>query len=302
VPWDGVGGVKEFKFSVDDQKRTGKIFVTNVYGEKRSAKGHINLKYFNEFEAKELESFGKVDFIFNSEIFKKMLDGVLYAVDPNERREFIQGINVLLEKDHMFFVGSNGRMLSEYRIENVSKIKNKSYTVKYDFMSGLKRLLKEETQIFFNVDDNTRTVKTNFDNVHFYGKIIIGHEYPKYKPTLDNFKDVVVVDKAELLESLLPFMELLNPEDNNRLTFSIAKNNIIISSDEASFSCDLNVEYNKNFIVDVNGRYLAHTLEAIKDDVVKIKFSDDKGCLLLDSGSSDTHRTLITPIKRKLNV
>lgn len=299
TPWDGYCGVKEFHFKLNEKKKTGRILVTNVYNNDKKAHGHIDLKCFDDFGANRTPKFGDASFIFNSIVFKNAVASMLYSVDPNEKREFIQGVNLVFDSKYIYIVGSNGRLLSEYRIENPSKISNTSYHVKHDFILGLKKLLNEESQVFFEIDNTTRSIRSNFNNIRFDGKIIIGHEYPNYRPKLEVFNDVVVVNRVELLDSLFPFINILNPEDNNRLTLCIENDNVIISTEEASFTCELGVKYDKKFIIDVNGRYLFKTVDSIKDDLIKIKFSDEKGCLLLDSGSTETHRTLVAPIKRK---
>ena len=101
------------------------------------------------------------------------------------------------------------------------------------------------------------------------------------------------------MSSLLPFADILNPEDNYRLTFSLAGGQMILSCDVAEFTYDGVVDYKDSFVIDVNGQYMIQTIEVIKDDKILIRFSDDDGVLIFDSGNFNNQSALITPIRRR---
>ena len=74
---------------------------------------------------------------------------------------------------------------------------------------------------------------------------------------------------------------------------------ITIENDYANFICD-DVDFKEaDFIVDVNGSFLKQTVEAIRDDKLLIKFSDDKGPVIFDSGNFQDQKGVVTPIKRR---
>jgi DNA polymerase III sliding clamp (beta) subunit (PCNA family) len=138
-----------------------------------------------------------------------------------------------------------------------------------------------------------------FDGVVFWGRTIIGHEFPDYKTILDSFEDSIMLDKEVLMSSLLPFADILNPDDNYRLTFALSKGEMILSCDVAEFTYDGQVDFPGEFIIDINGQHMIQTIEVIKDDKIMIRFSDDDGVLIFDSGNFKDQSALITPIRRR---
>jgi DNA polymerase III sliding clamp (beta) subunit (PCNA family) len=169
--------------------------------------------------------------------------------------------------------------------------------MRYDFIMGLRRAIGEETQMFFEIDG--RSVKAKFDSVVFSGKLVVGHDYPDYKEVLKNFSKTITVDKDALISVLAPFMDILDPEDNNRLTLEIKNKKFQVYNDEASFECDFDVNYGGEFIIDMNGRFLFETVDSIVDDKILMKFTDEKNVLIFDSGNFEDQGSLITPIRRR---
>ena len=194
-------------------------------------------------------------------------------------------------------MGTNSRILSEYKVKNISDLKEGSFLLRYDFVMGLRRAIGDETMIAFEIND--REVKACFDNVCFWGKTIIGHEFPEYKPILDRFEHKIVVDKEVLISSLLPFSDILDPEDNFRLTFEIKNREMVFYNDAAQFTYSDPVDFDGNFVIDVNGQFMIQTIDTIKDDSILLKFSDEESVLIFDSNNYEDQKALITPIRRR---
>lgn len=293
--WKENAGVKDFHFSADDRKLS--INVVNHYESGKISKGNLNLSTYDVYSVRAPKPFGEPNFILNSTVFRGATSKVLYAIDPSEAKPFIQGMNVNFDDDSIYFVGTNGKLLSEYKVKNISALKEGSFLLRYDFIMGLRRALGEETDIYFEFEE--RDVKARFDDVCFWGKTIIGHEYPDYKPILDVFEHEITLDKDVLMSSLLPFSDILNPDDNYRLTFKLANGNMELVNDAANFVYDEEVEYKDDFVIDVNGLYMIQTIDVIKDDKITVKFSEDKKPLIFDAGNFQDQKALITPLRRR---
>lgn len=296
TPWNDTFGTKEFNFTCPDNEHVT-IAVNNVYESGKKSKGKLKIRCYNDGRLQKPAPFVDTHFILNSNMFKKAIGKVVYAIDPNEIRAFIQGMNITFDKDDIYFAGTNGRILSEYKVKNSNELNEKNYVMRYDFIMGLRRAIGEETQIFFEIDG--RSIKAKFDNVVFSGKLVIGHDYPNYKEVLENFSKTIMVDKDALISVLAPFMDILDSEDNNRLTLEIKDKKFQVYNDEASFECDFDVDYNGEFIIDMNGRFVFDTVDSIVDDKILIKFTDEKNVLIFDSGTFEDQRALITPIRRR---
>jgi len=293
--WNDNYGVKDFHFDLTDNFLN--VSVVNTHENGKVSKGNLKLKVYDVYMVREPSKFDQPNFILNSSIFRTATNKVLYAINPSDTRAFLQGMNVVFSEDEICFVGTDGQRLSEYQVKNISDLSEGMFLLRYDFIMGLRRVVDSESQLAFEFDD--RDVKAAFDNVIFWGRTIIGHEFPDYKSILASFNDSIILDKEVLMSSLLPFADILNPDDNYRLTFSLSKGEMALSCDVAEFNYDGKIDYPGSFIIDINGQYMIQTVEVIKDDKIKISFSDDNGVLIFDSGNFEDQKALITPIRRR---
>jgi DNA polymerase III sliding clamp (beta) subunit (PCNA family) len=296
VPWDGEHGTKEVRITANDESAT--IFVETVNENGKKSKGRVKLDIFKDMRLQRPKPFGEPHFILNSNMFKKAVSKVIYAMDPGEHLVSIQGMNISFGEDDIYFCGTNGRILSEYAVKNNNDLAGKDYVLRYDFVMGLRRAVGEETQVFFEIDG--RDIRAKFDDVVFSGRLVIGQGYPKYKPVLETFEKTISVNKEVFMGIISPFTELLNSEDNNRLTFEVGKGRIKLSKDaEGEFEAEADINVDENFVIDINGKFLYQTVEAINDDSLLIKFTDEKGMLIFDSENFQDQKALITPIRRR---
>lgn len=297
-PWDGKSGAKEFHF-VADEKQT-EIFVVNTYENGKVSKNKLKLPNYNTTLIPKPPKFGKVSFVLNSTIFRAAINKVLYAINPSLDFSVavLQGMNIKFDTDNVYFAGSDGRVLSEYQVKNINDCSEKDITLQHDFVTGLRRLLTDDIQMLWEVTDKSVVVK--FDEVTFIGRKIIGHDYPDYKPALDKFTDFIVVEREALITSLLSFSDVFDAEDHNRITFEIKDYVVYLYNDSAKVEIDFDNVKALKFVIDINGRLLLQTLEAIKDDSVLIKFSNENGVLIFDSSTFEDQKALITPLRRRV--
>ena len=294
-PWNGEYGTKNLRFLFKDNIMKMSVKTTHKNG--KTASGSLKLDYFDTSYIVMPKEFERTDFVLNSNMFKKSIVKVLYAIDTNNNRVSLQGMNLKFDKDDIYFAGTNGRAISEFKVKNSNKLADGSFTMMHRFIVCLKNLLGEETQMFFQIDDRLITVK--FDNICFYGKLVIGENYPKYQSMFDEYKNSFVVEKDMLLESIKPFRDVLDHEDNNRLTLKFEGGKLFLSTKEMSLQCDFDVDYKEDFVIDVNGKFLYNSIDVIEDDKIITKFSNDKGYLIFDSGNFEDQKALLAPIMRR---
>ena len=295
--WNGSSGAKAFVFKATD--KTTSITVDNIYDNGKVSKGKLRLSNFNPALINRPPKFKKANFILNSTIFRAATSKVLYAINHNMDFSLnaLQGMNISFDDEHIYFVGSDSRVLSEYMVKNVSDRIEGNVTLQYDFIMGLRRLLVDDLQLFWEVSGNRVAVKCN--DMIFIGRCIIGHEYPDYKPALDTYQDRINIRKDVLMDLLLPFTDILDAEDNFRLTFSIKDKTIKVFNDQANFELEQDIAGGLDFDIDLNGRLLMQTVDAIKDDYILLKFTDENKVIIFDSSTFEDQKALITPLKRR---
>lgn len=298
--WNDKFGSKETTFKIVEKaaEKSVYIHVNNILEDGSTFNGELKLSVWDTYAIQKSKPFNKANSILNCGLMRAAISKVIYAVSPQEVREYLQNIKVEFEKDLITFVGTNGILLSEYEMKNISDEKNNSLTIKYDFMSALEKALPiDDTQLFLEITNNR--IKAKFNNVLIEGGIVVGREYPKYKPTLNAFSKILKLNKKMLLDVLIPVQGILDSDDHFRLTVELKKGKLKLYNDNVEFKSNLKLEYVDNFIIDVNGKLLKQTIESIMDDEILMKFSDDKGVLIFDSANKENQKSLMTPIRRR---
>lgn len=293
VPWNGQTGAKDFNVVLKEQLHFDVRYI-NENG--RSSKTSLKVRLYNPDLIGSPMKFGKPSFTMTSDMFKEAIGKIQYAVDPANSIPFIQGININFTEDHINFVGTDSRMLSEFKLKNNSDIKDKSILLRYDFTMAVRRAITEKTEIQFEI--TTKDIKAKFNDVCIWGKLIVGHSFPPYKEILASFKEKVIVDREILLNGVRPFLDNLNADDHHRMSISLADHKLKMLADNLLYDYDGEVDYSNSFIIDVDGVLLSKTLNALKDDKILMKFSDDGGVLIFDSANFQDQPSVVTPLTR----
>ena len=296
--WDDVSGVKNFHFTADDRVTT--IEVDNFYSNGKSSKGELKLTNFNVNLMTRVPDFGEVSFTLNSTIFRAATSKVLYAINP--QMDFsapaLQGMYIQFEDDNIFFAGSDGVVLSEYQVKNVSEMVEGNVTLQYDFIMGMRRLISDDTVLMWEITGNRVAVK--FEEMVYVGRRIVGYEFPNYKPILEEYKYHVNLSKEFLMSSLYPFSDVLDPEDHFRVTVEIKDKLFRIFNDQAKVEAEQeDIVGGLNLSIDLNGKHFLQTIEAIKDDNILFKFSNSDGFAIFDSSTFNDQKALISSIKKR---
>lgn len=294
IPFKDDHGVKEFNFI--DKKSGFFIYVKNTHNNGSTSSGKLKLTQYDTFGMTLPKSFGKATFIINSNVFKEATTKVLYAIDPSMTNQGLCGMSLRFDKDNICFAGTNGRTLSEYKTKNISELKEDSFILKYDFIAGVKRILTDDTQIFFEINDSRAAVKLG--DVCFWGKILL-QDYPVYDDYLNDFENKISLNKEIFISNLLPLSEVLDADDNKRLTLSMNKGVLQLKTDSAMFEYGNKVGWDGEFEVDINGQFLLSTLDVITDDEILFKFGGGGGNVILDSKKNENQRSLITSIRKR---
>ncbi len=294
TPWMDTYGAKEFLINSTSKGVT--VSVDNVYEDGKISKGNLKLVTLNGCNTPKPKTFESDTFILNSSIFKNAVSKVVYAVGHGQtQRTVLQGVFIQFDEDSIYFAGANGTLLSEYRINNPSDHKEGSFIFRHDGVMALKRALGEETQMFWDVSSD-RQVKVKFDNVCFWGRKIVGYDFPVYRNIFDTFDNKIVVEKKKILNSVYPLLGVLDDSDNHRLSIEIKDGELSFYCKTASIVCDTDVDFDGSFKIDINGSFLKETVEPIADDIILMKFSDRTKPLILDSGNFENQKAAIMPI------
>ena len=293
--WDGNAGAKDFLFSGGGDE----LFVSteNVHDNGKKTKAKLKIHKYDIHDILEPEPFGEPTFTISSDMLKLALGKILYAIDPSQPNERLMGANVIFAKDRIYFAGTNGVKLSERELRNTSGLYDGVFRFFYDFVSVLKKALRDKCQLDFEI--KKKSIKARFNNVVFGSSQNIGRDFPSYREQFDKFKDTVTLDKSVLMESIRPMRSLLNPEDNNRMTLYMKNGYLKINNDVSDFEYGGDIDFKKEFIAVINGAYFLETIETINDDRIILKFLSPELPLIFDSGNFEDQKSILTPLKRR---
>lgn len=289
-------GAKHFRFKSD--KKNTKILVDNFFNGELS-KSSLTVTSMNSSVVAKPEDLGTVDFSINASVMTAAINKVLYAVNPQIgfNQPSLQGMNVRFEDGSIFFAGSDGVVLSEFHTSNSNNTDNKNITLNYDFVMGLRRLISGDSQILW--EERGGKVYVEFEDVVYNGRKLIGNEFPDYKSAFDKFSHQIELEKSFLIGAISPFIDILDPDDNFRITLEIKDEIFRLYCPQAEFESKINIPSGLDFSIDLNGRILIQTIDSIKDENIIFKFSDEDGFAIFDDVSTKTQKSLISSIKKR---
>ena len=234
--------------------------------------------------------------IINSKILKRGITEVLHCIDPTEIRTAMSGVNMTITGDKIVFVGTNGVKLAEFEMDINADIVEKSYTLKYNFASILRSILDDDAQVFMRFEGDKVYVQS--DDMAIVGALIIDGRYPDYKPMF-NLRDVVRVPRIDFSDTVHGVMDVLDPEDNHRLTVNFNDSTLLLKNDMVESTQTFDESFGANLDVDINGEFLDSILHDFVDEYIEIHFTPGNNYVVLKSPDNKKHTALITVVKRR---
>lgn len=294
APWDGEVGAKSFRFRTDSAKL--KISVEVDYGNNNISKSNLTLTQMKASYFSKQVTIDKPNLIINSSIIKSAINKTLFATDPNSTVDFAKGIRMFLSKDKITFTAINGKIVSDYSVSNDSGIKDTSFFLTHSFLMGVRKILVDDTQFFFELTGSN--IKLNFDNIIFWSKSIPYKDYPDYTKVFKKFDKVIEVTRDILISGLSSFIDILDPDDFNRVTIKVDNNKLFLETDKSLFEYP-NLNDGKDFILDMDGRDVLNTLNAFDDDNIKLKCIDENNGMIFEAVGFENQQVYVVNLTRR---
>jgi len=295
VPFSEGIGVKTVKFK--GLKNDLSLSLDNFFSDTKKTTHRFKFKVYPPHKMLVPSPFKNTTLKLNAGTLRLAISKVIYAVNANSIRTFLQGINVSFDEKFIYFAGTDAQMLSEYKTVNIGTLTSGSYTLPYNYIMALRRIIDADSEVCFDISDGL--IKAVIGTTTLHGTLLIGEDFPPYTEAFNNYKSEIIINKDILLNSFVPFMNTLDADDHSRLTIHINNSKLVVKSEFAESEYYDDIKYEGEFIIDVNGNFLFQTLAAIMDDVLKMRFSTDVGVLIFDSHQFENQKALLTPIRRK---
>ncbi len=287
-------GTKDFHFITD--QNGGVIKTKTCFQSGKPSYRKLKFEIFNSEIYPIIKGFDDPQLIVNSEILKRGIGRVLHCINPSEVRKAITGLSVTITGNKIIFAGTNGVKLAEFEMDINADIDKKSHIFSYNFASILRNVLDDDAQVFMKFEGRYIYVKSN--NIYLIGSLIIGESYPDYKPmfTLDK---IIRFPRVDFADSVHAIMDVLDPEDNSRLTLNFNDNTLTLKNDRVESVQEFEEIFGANIDIDVNGEFLDSILKDFFGEQLEIHFTKGNNYIVFRSPENTKHTALLTVVKRR---
>lgn len=287
-------GTKDFHFSITDSE--GILKTKTLFPSNKPSYRKLSFLSFESSIFPKVKSFDEAQLIINGNVLKAGIDRVTHCIDPSNIIAALTGIYMTIYNDKIVFAGSNGIKLSEISVDMNADIDKKSYILRYNFASVLRSCLDSDAQVFMKFDGNN--VYAKFNKVYIIGNIIVNDKYPDYKHlfTMGHYVDL---PRLDFIDTIRTVMEVLDPEDNNRLTVRVEGNKLILKNKKTESVQELPNSLDCDLDIDVNGLFLESLLKDFREDLIRVEFEIGVNRLIFKSPIDNNHTALITGVRRR---
>jgi len=286
-------GTKDFRFIVNGPECV--IKAKTYFQSGRPSYRTLKVDCFKA-EYSPIKPFDEAQLIINSSILKRGMNKVMHCINPGEVRRSMTGVKVLIKEDGIVFTGTNGVKLAEFEFAINADIEKSSYIFTYNFASVLRSVLDDDAQVFMKIEGRNVYVKSN--DTYIVGGLIINESYPNYKPMFD-LEKVITFPRVDFVDTVHTVLDVLDPEDNNRLTIKFIGDKLFINNDTVEVTQDFSTSFENDFDIDINGEYLDSILKDFSSERLELHYTEGVSYIVFKSPDNDKHSALLTIVKRR---
>ncbi len=237
----------------------------------------------------EIPDVGTIDFIHVDKVsFLDMINKTIFSVSNDETRPWCTGcyFEVADDKECIRMVSTDGHRMSlaeQMLPKNGDQVMKEGIILSKKAISEFKKLSSSSSEVFEFATDETNAY-FKIDNSILIAKLISG-KFPNYKVVIpDSPEHFINISKVELQSSIRRISTTSDVNRNMRFYFS--GNELTLKSSnpdlgEASELLLLDKEI-PEMVLGCNAKYLLDALAVVSEDMVTIKFINDRSPLILE--------------------
>lgn len=222
------------------------------------------------------------EIVINGKDVKKAVDQTSFAMSKEDMRPAMTGTLFEFTPEGLKFVTTDGHRLVRYINKNVKTGTEEQYIVPERAVTVLSKILSEtDVKIYLGKS----YILFNFGDLELITRLI-GEKYPAYNSVipLEN-ENILKVNRNEIISTIKRMM-LFSSSGSKQVKFSIAKGNLVVSSEDIdlgssgveSLSCDYNGD---PMDIGFNTQYVNDILTHLDNDEVIFKLhSPTKACII----------------------
>lgn len=234
---------------------------------------------------------------------KKAIEQTAFAMSKEDMRPAMTGTLFEFSTDGLRFVTTDGHRLVKYVYKDIKSEKNEQYIVPERAVSVLSKLLTEgDVKIYLS--------KTHLSflmgELEFITRLI-GEKYPAYNSVIPLENENILKIKTNDLLSSVKRMLLFSSSNTKQVKFSIAKENLEVSSEDIdkgsnaleNIPCEyigepMDIGFNTTYVNDI-------LMHVTSEDVIFKLHSPTKACIIEPSKIKENEELLLLLMPVRLN-
>lgn len=206
-------------------------------------------------------------------LLKTMLNMTSFAMSRDETRYILNGIYLVIKKEYIRMVATDGRRLAMIERENnLPKPIDKKVIIPMKTVQELQRNLKEQGQATIYFSENQ--IMFELEDLVIISRLIEG-EFPNYEQVIPKeIKEKVVVDREKLLLAARR-ASLLTSQESQGIKIDLEKGKMIISKqspDIGEVREELDIEYKgPDFSIGFNPNYIIDALKSMQEQSISLE-------------------------------
>lgn len=253
------------------------------------------------------DEFPNVEAIANAATFevaqktlKKLIDQTHFAMAQQDVRFYLNGLLFEVTGDVLRTVATDGHRLAMCEQPIDLNIKD-GYQVIIPRKAVLELMrLLEDTDDVATVHIGSNHIRVETAEISFTSKLVDGR-FPDYQRVVPQGGDKILFSDRSALHQAVTRASILSNERYRsiRLLLSSGMLQVLANNPEhEEAEEEVSVDYSGSQLeIGFNANYLMDAINAVKDQEVKITFSDSNSCCLIENSSNENCRYVVMPMR-----
>ncbi len=242
----------------------------------------------------------KLQFTTTQNELKTLIDNTQFAMALQDVRFYLNGLLLEIGQNQICAVATDGHRLALSKINaDIDTGETIQAIVPRKAVTELARLM-EHTEDPVTVSMGENYIRFELQELTFTSKLIDG-KYPNYSGVIPKGGDNVLISDKNLLKQCLVRTSILSNEKYRgiRLELENSKLKAMANNPEQEEAEDeIEVQYDGGpLIIGFNVNYLVDAISAVKDENVKMTFTDANGSALITPLEGDSSLYVVMPMR-----
>ncbi len=217
----------------------------------------------------------KESIVLKQALLKKILKRVSFAMSKDETRYVLNGTLLMIKKNNLLLVATDGRRLALTENKVKLEMENKEVIIPIKTILELNKILKEEGDVRIVFSDNQ--VAFELEKTTIISRLIEG-EFPNYEQVIPKErKEKIQIDKEHFL-SAIKRASLFTSPDSQAIKLDVFKNKLVISKmtpDVGEAKEEIEIKYDgSELTAGFNPAYMLDVLKILSNETTNIELVD----------------------------